>query len=71
MRPFIVIRQFESTDMLSRKELIKQYAMSFAFDAFTSCLFREVYSLITSKILQILEKHFHRIGKILAVHFLV
>lgn len=43
MRPFIVIRQFESADMVSRKELIKQYAMSFAFDAFTSCLFREVF----------------------------
>lgn len=42
MRPFIVIRQFESADTVSRKELIKQYAMSFAFDAFTSCLFREV-----------------------------
>lgn len=44
MRPFIVIRQFESADMVSRKELIKQYAMSFAFDAFTSCLFREVFT---------------------------
>lgn len=42
MRPFIVIRQFESGDSVSRKELVKQYAMSFAFDAFTSCLFREV-----------------------------
>lgn len=42
MRPFIVIRQFESADTVPRKELIKQYAMSFAFDAFTSCLFREV-----------------------------
>lgn len=42
MRPFVVIRQYESADLLARKELIKQYAMSFAFDAFLSCLFREV-----------------------------
>lgn len=53
MRPFIVIRQFESVDMMSRKELIKQYAMSFAFDAFTSCLFREVF-IFTAQIEQIL-----------------
>lgn len=42
MRPFIVIRQYESADMIARKSLIKEHAMSFAFDAFTSCLFREV-----------------------------
>lgn len=42
MRPFVVIRQYESADLIARKELIKQYAMSFAFDAFISCLFREV-----------------------------
>lgn len=53
MRPFIVIRQFESVDMMSRKELIKQYAMSFAFDAFISCLFREVF-IYTAQIEQVL-----------------
>lgn len=42
MRPFIVIRQYESADSISRKELIRKYALSFAFDAFMSCLFREV-----------------------------
>ncbi|XP_031627193.1 uncharacterized protein LOC116343332 [Contarinia nasturtii] len=43
MRPFIVIRQFESDDTIARKDLIRQYVMSFAFDAFTSCLFREIF----------------------------
>lgn len=47
MRPFIVIRQFECADTVPRKDLIKQYAMSFAFDAFTSCLFREVNSIVS------------------------
>lgn len=46
MRPFIVIRQFQSDDTVRRKELIKQYVMSFALDAFVSCLFREVYFLL-------------------------
>lgn len=54
MRPFIVIRQFESVDMMSRKELIKQYAMSFAFDAFTSCLFREVF-IYTAQVLLLIQ----------------
>lgn len=34
---------------MARKELIKNYAMSFAFDAFTSCLFREVFIYYWSK----------------------
>lgn len=42
MRPFIVIRRYEKSDEISRKDLIKQFVMSFAFDAFISCLFREV-----------------------------
>lgn len=46
MRPFVVIRQYETADMIARKDLIKQYAMSFAFDAFTSCLFREVFYIL-------------------------
>lgn len=42
MRPFIVIRRYEKSDEISRKDLIKQFVMSFTFDAFISCLFREV-----------------------------
>lgn len=41
-RPYILIREFKRGDDIPRKELIKQYVMSFAFDAFLSCLFREV-----------------------------
>lgn len=41
-RPYILIREFKRGDDIARKELIKQYVMSFAFDAFLSCLFREV-----------------------------
>lgn len=42
MRPFIVIRDYKLTDDQQCKDLIKTYVMSFAFDAFLSCLFREV-----------------------------
>lgn len=41
-RPYILIREFKRGDEIPRRELIKQYVMSFAFDAFLSCLFREV-----------------------------
>lgn len=47
MRPFIVIRHYEKTDEFAYKDLIKKYVMSFAFDAFTSCLFREVKKKLT------------------------
>lgn len=45
MRPFIVIREFKNGDEIPYKELVKEYVMSFAFEAFTSCLFREVILL--------------------------
>lgn len=41
-QPYILIREFKRGDDVPRKELIKQHVMSFAFDAFLSCLFREV-----------------------------
>lgn len=41
-RPYILIREFKRGDEIPRRDLLKQYAMSFAFDAFLSCLFREV-----------------------------
>lgn len=47
-RPYILIREFKRGDDIARRELIKQYVMSFAFDAFLSCLFREV-SPVNSK----------------------
>lgn len=49
MRPFIVIRLYEINDAGTRKEIIRQYAMSFAFEAFMSCIFREVRSSIFQK----------------------
>lgn len=44
MRPFIVIRSYEIADATARKEIIRKYVMSFAFEAFVSCIFREVRS---------------------------
>lgn len=41
-RPYILIREFKRGDDIPRRELMKNYVMSFAFDAFLSCLFREV-----------------------------
>lgn len=46
MRPFIVIRSYEIADGVARKETIRKYVMSFAFEAFMSCIFREVRSAI-------------------------
>lgn len=52
MRPFIVIRQYELADTVPRKELIKKHVMSFAFDAFISCIFREVKLILTLLFIQ-------------------
>lgn len=41
-RPFILIREFQQLDEFSRRDVIKRYVLSFAFEAFISCLFREV-----------------------------
>lgn len=43
-RAFILIRKFKKEDEFARRDLLKCYAVSFAFDAFLSCLFREVFS---------------------------
>lgn len=50
MRPFIVIKRFESTNKSEYQQLLRQYAMSFAFNAFLSCLFREVTPATYNKI---------------------
>lgn len=50
MRPFIVIRSYEIADAAARKEIIRKYVMSFAFEAFMSCIFREVRSSFKKRI---------------------
>lgn len=62
MRPFIVIRPYEFTDAASHKETIRKYVMSFAFEAFISCIFREVGSFM------IFPKNFELIYSISGIH---
>ena len=42
MRPFIIIREYKKADDFFCQEVIKNYVMSHAKNAFYSCLFREV-----------------------------
>lgn len=42
MKPFVVIRKHENQDNAALQSLIREFIMSGAWDAFVSCLFREV-----------------------------
>ncbi|XP_062536442.1 uncharacterized protein LOC134205309 [Armigeres subalbatus] len=42
MKPFIVIRKLEGQDNLQCQNVVKDFIMAGAWDAFVSCLFREI-----------------------------
>lgn len=42
MKPFVVIRKLEGADNLQCQTVVKDFVMAGAWDAFVSCLFREV-----------------------------
>uniref|UniRef100_A0A182JFH7 N-acetyltransferase domain-containing protein n=1 Tax=Anopheles atroparvus TaxID=41427 RepID=A0A182JFH7_ANOAO len=42
MKPFVVIRKHENQDNVALQSLIREFVMSGAWDAFVSCLFREI-----------------------------
>lgn len=42
MKPFVVIRKLEGQDNLQCQNVVKDFIMAGAWDAFVSCLFREV-----------------------------
>lgn len=42
MKPFVVIRKHENQDNVALQRLIREFVMSGAWEAFVSCLFREV-----------------------------
>ncbi|XP_058058077.1 uncharacterized protein LOC131209106 [Anopheles bellator] len=42
MKPFVVIRKHESQDNTALQHLIREFIMSGAWEAFISCLFREI-----------------------------
>ncbi|KFB46844.1 AGAP002285-PA-like protein [Anopheles sinensis] len=42
MKPFVVIRKHENQDNVALQSLIKEFVMSGAWEAFMSCLFREI-----------------------------
>lgn len=42
MKPFIVIKQYDHSNAIEYKNLIQYYVMSFAFNTFLSCIFKEV-----------------------------
>lgn len=42
MKPFVVIRKHENQDNVALQRLIREFVMSGAWEAFVSCLFREI-----------------------------
>ncbi|EDS37226.1 conserved hypothetical protein [Culex quinquefasciatus] len=42
MKPFVVIRKLEGADNLQCQTVVKDFVMAGAWDAFVSCLFREI-----------------------------
>lgn len=51
MQPFIIVRPLDDASIPAYKRLIREYVMSFAFDAFVSCIFKEVRTTARSQYL--------------------